>query len=108
MPAVVSSSAPRSARQMNDATKAPSTTTLRAMCARPTRSGGRVTGDPEQVEEAEHRGQGRTDDADGEEPVRATGEGVAVVGGAGEDVEHDAGDPGTDRHGHEDGVEGCP
>ena len=64
--------------------------------------------DVEQVEQTEDGGDQGTDDPDADGPPGAPGQRARPVGRARTDVEHDARDPGPDRHGDEDRVERMP
>src|SRR6478735_3352310 len=90
---------------MNDATKRATTVRFRAKWnADATRSS--ASRDRQEIEEPEERSDKRADDADRDEPIGPASEVSAVIGRAGQDVEHQARHPGTNRDRDEDRVKG--
>src|SRR5207248_10391848 len=68
----------------------------------------RASWDVEQVQETEDRGDQRADDTDRDGPERASSESTGRVRGPRADIEDEARDPRTNRHGHQDRVERVP
>ena len=75
------------------------------MCVRAVRNAFVPEGMAKRSRNPIERGQHGADEAEDDQPVRALGEHVGFVGDAGRDVEAEAGDPRTDRHGDEERME---